>query len=367
MSKLLWLWGCALLLSGCAGLQGGALQTHQLQQLQTELDEIAKDAGHTARSGYVLKVRARGELVYSQQVGLASVAPNEWIDEQTTFELASLSKIFTAVAVLQLHELGWLALDQDLHHYLPNLPAEWKGMTAHHLLSHQSGLPDLINQWPRQRLDGLDAKAVLSHFQQEPQLEFAPGTQAAYSNTNYVLLAELVARVSGEDFADYLRQHVFMPADMVSSKVSIAPPQPSPNLALPYADVGKIHGIDYAVVGAINQKSAMVDLENFVQALLQNKLIQAQTLDLMLKPHAVFADGKRYGYGWYIGSLGGWASMSTAAPAAAVGHTGRLGAYRSALYVNRARQFQLIMLSNGGPRTEKLMVNFLQKTRDLLE
>lgn len=364
MIRLLVGGGAALLLSGCMSFGGGVLQ---LQKLRADLDEIAKSVARTARSGYVLKVHSRGELVYSQKVGQASVLHDEWIDDQTKFELASLSKIFTAVAVLQLHEQGLLALNQDLKDYLPELPAEWQGMTPHHLLSHQSGLPDLLNQWPRQRLDGLDGAAVLAHFRQQPLLEFAPGTHAAYSNTNYILLAELVTRVSGMDFGDYLQTHVFKPADMTSSQVFTGAPQPGQHVALPYAELGKTRGIDYAVVGAINQKSAMTDLENFVKALLQNKLMQAQTLDLMFTPHSLFADGKRYGYGWYIGSLGGWGPMSSALLAEAVGHTGRLGAYRSVLYFNRARQFQLIMLSNGGPKTEKLLVDFLQKTRDLLE
>jgi CubicO group peptidase (beta-lactamase class C family) len=361
------LWICAVWLSGCAHGVGPARTAERLQQLQTELAQIDQGDRGDARSGYVLKVRAHGELVFSQQVGLAALATQEPIHDETAFELASLSKIFTAVAVMQLQEQGWLALDQALSHYLPGLPQAWQGITVHHLLSHQSGLPDLINQWPRRPVGAVVFEDMMAHFRQHPQLEFEPASQAAYSNTNYILLAELVARVSGEDFGAYLRRHVFEPANMTSSAVSTASPKAAEKMALPYASAGKTHDMDFAVLGAINQKSTLLDLENFLQALLQHKLLRPQTLDVMLKPHAVFADGKRYGYGWYIGRLGGWAAMSTSLPAAGVGHTGRMGAYRTALYFNRERQFQLIMLSNGGLWTEKLLVNFLQTTRDLLE
>lgn len=367
MMRMAALWVCVVWLTGCAHGLGPEQTAERQQQLQSELDKIAQSEIGDARSGYVLKVRAHGELVYSQQVGLAALTPNESIHDQTVFELASISKIFTAVAVMQLKEQGWLDLDQALSHYLPSLPQEWQGITVHHLLSHQSGLPDLINQWPRWQLDGADFEDMMTHFRQNPHLDFEPASQAAYSNTNYILLAELVARVSGDDFGHYLRRHVFEPAGMSLSSVSAASPKAGEKKALPYGMPGKTHGIDYAFIGAINQKSAIQDLENFLEALLQNKLIKPQTLDLMRKPHAIFADGKRYGYGWYIGRLGGWAAMSTTLPAAGVGHTGRLGAYRTALYFNHERQFQLIMLSNGGYWTEKLLVNFLQKTRDLLE
>ena len=366
MNRLFVVWACALLVSGCTALGGGALKAQQLQKLQTELDVIAKAGESAARSGYVLKVRSGGEWVYRQQAGLASTAKEEAISEETVFELASLSKVFTAVAVMQLQEQGLIELDTPLAQYLPGLPQAWQELTVHHLLSHQSGLPDLINRWPRQRLDGFAFQDLMVYFSTHAELEFKPGSKGQYSNTNYVLLAELVSQVSGKDFGEYLRCHVFVPAGMVSSTVSVRSSQ-ALSQALPYGNEVKPNDIDYVLLGAINQKSSVLDLEHFMDALLQNKLLQQATLDRMMKPHVQFDDGKRYGYGWYIGRLGGWAALSTELPAAGVGHSGRLGAYRSALYFNRERDFQLIMLSNGGIRTEKLLVDFLQKTREFLE
>jgi CubicO group peptidase (beta-lactamase class C family) len=355
------------MLAGCASGPLPWAGDQQLQELQGDLAKIAMEGESPLRSGYVIKVHVQGQAVFSRHEGMASVDMGEHIHDETVFELASLSKIFTALAVMQLHEQGRLALDKPLGLYLNDLPKTWVGLNAHQLLTHQSGLPDPINLWPRKRLDRVDFGAVLAHFRQSPALLFSPGTQAAYSNTNYMLLAHLVSQISGLDFGEYLQQHVFEPAGMASSSVLDAWPRWGGQQALPDAQEGKVHGIDYALIGAIGQKSSMRDLENFMQALWQNKLVQSKTLDLMMRPYAEFADGKRYGYGWYIGRLGGWAGLSSNLPAQAVGHTGRLGAFRTALYFNRERRFQLIMLSNGGPRTEKLLAQFLKTTRDRIE
>lgn len=362
-----WLVLASLLLPACAWVPQRPADAQQHATLTTALSQIAESVDLSESPGYALRISSQGQMLFAKDTGLASSDLRIPIDGQTIFELASLSKSFTALAVMQLHERGLIELEQPLAHYLPDLPKEWGAITVHHLLSHQSGLPDWLNQWPRSRLHGLDFKALMQHLTEQPQLDFEPGRQAAYSNINYMLLAQLVEEVSGQAFPDYLKTHVFDPAHMRSSSVLGFAAEQVMQQALSYADVAKIHGIDYALVGAISQKSSMGDMENFMRALLSHRLVKPETLDLMMTPHALFEDGKRYGYGWYIGQLGGWASLSTTQPAVGAGHTGRLGAYRTALYFNRQRDFQFIMLSNGGASTENLLAQFLKKTRDALE
>lgn len=360
---------CSCLLSACSALVPGAITKSSQAELnlKVSLAQIADAVDLTDSAGYSLRVHSKGKLLFARDVGLASSSLEIPIDGQTIFELASVSKSFTALAVMQLQEKGLIDLGRSLSFYLPDLPLAWGEISVHHALSHQSGLPDWINQWPRSRLNKLDFSGLMQQLTAQPQLDFDPGSQAAYSNINYMLLAQLVEVVSGQPFAQYLKTHVFDPAGMTSSSVLRFEPDQVMQQALSYADDVKIHGIDYALNGAISQKSSMEDMENFVQALLDERLIQSETLDLMMMPHARFADGKRYGYGWYIGQLGGWMALSSTAPAAGVGHTGRLGAYRTALYFNRQRNFQFIMLSNGGALTEKLLSDFLKASRDVLE
>lgn len=362
-----WVWVISLSLSACAWEPTRPVDAPRQASLRSALEQVADSVDLSQSPGYALRVHSQGRLLFTKDAGLASSDPGIPIDGQTIFELASLSKSFTAVAVMQLQEQGLIDLGQALSHYVPDLPKEWSGITVHHLLSHQTGLPDPINQWPRSRLHALDFKALLKHLSEQPPLDFQPGLQAAYSNINYMLLAHLVEEVSGQSLDSYLKRHVFEPAGMKSSSVLRLAPQQVMQQALSYADGVKIHGIDYALTGAISQKSSVEDLEKFVQALREHRLVRAKTLDLMMTPHALFEDGKRYGYGWYIGQLGGWTSLSTTQPAAAVGHTGRLGAFRTALYFNRQRDFHFIMLSNGGSATETLLSEFLRLTREALE
>lgn len=356
-----------LCLSACAWVPQRQLDMQQQAALKVALSKAAAAVDVSDAAGYTVRVHAQGQLLFSKDAGLASLDLRLPIDEQTVFELASLSKSFTAVAVMQLQERGLIELDQALSHYLPDVPKNWGAITVHQLLSHQSGLPDELNQWPRSRFHALDFQGLLQHVSAQPQLDFEPGSQAAYSNRNYMVLAQLVQEVSGQSFADYLKTHVFEPAGMRSSSVLYFAPEQLMQQALSYGEAVQIHGIDYALMGAIGQKGSMQDLVHFMQALLSHRLLRAESLDLMMTPQALFVDGKRYGYGWYLGQLGGWASLSTTQPAAGAGHTGRLGAYRTALYFNRQRDFQFIMLSNGGASTEVLLADLLKMTRDALE
>lgn len=354
-------------MSACALIPKRQTVAQQHNALRSALNHAAQSVDVSNNAGYTVRIRSRGKLLFGKDAGLASSELRIPIDDKTIFELASLSKTFTALAVMQLKERGRINLAKPLAQYLPDVPKSWRAITVHHLLSHQSGLPDGLNVWPRSQLNALDYKALMKRMNAHPKLDFEPGRKAAYSNINYMLLAQVVEVVSGEPFADYLKKNVFEPSGMKSSSVLRFAPEQVMQQALSYAEGLKIHGIDYALTGAINQKSSMEDLEKFVQALLHHKLVKAATLDLMMMPHAVFEDGQRYGYGWYIGQLGGWISLSTSEPAAAAGHTGRLGGYRSALYFNRLRDFQFIMLSNGGSSTEVLMTELLKMTRDALE
>lgn len=359
-------WAVSWLLSACAWLPP-ASEPAQEAKLASALAQLADAVDVSDAPGYSVRVLSKGQVLFAQDAGLASLDLRLPIDAQTIFELASLSKPFTALAVMQLQERGLIDLSQPMSQYVKDLPKDWATITVHQLLSHQSGLPDGLNQWPRSRLHAMDFKALMAHGAGQAPLDFEPGRQAVYSNLNYILLAQLVEAVAGQSFADYLQAHVFEPAGMRSSSVLGYAPAQVMQLALSYGDAVKIHGIDYALAGAISQKSSMADLAQFVRALLDHRLVRAETLDLMMTPQALFEDGKRYGYGWYLGQLGGWAALSTTLPAVGAGHSGRLGAYRTAMYFNRQRDFQFIMLSNGGATTEALLTDLLKTTRDALE
>src|SRR5690606_19781212 len=133
---------------------------------------------------------------------------------RTNFRLASVSKQFTATAILLLAQDGALSLDDPLRKWLPSLPAATDGISLHHVLSHTSGLVDYEDVMP-DHVDGqLHDSDVLRLLETQDRLYFAPGSDYRYSNSGYALLALVVGKASGKDFATFLRERIFLPLGM---------------------------------------------------------------------------------------------------------------------------------------------------------
>lgn len=227
----------------------------------------------------------------------------------TCFELASVSKEFTAAAVLQLVEQGKVSLNDYLGKYFPGLP--YTGITVHNLLSHTSGLPEYFNfkeSWfPVGRLTtNQDVVDVLIKYQ--PKILFQPNTQYKYTNTNYALLALIVEQTSGMKFEDYVRKNIFEPAGMNSSfyiterteKIgwSIATGHKADRIPL------EIKGLD-GTFGDKGMYSTVEDLFAWKKAYFNNyKIISQNMVETATTKRNELKDGKlpseEYGYGWHL-------------------------------------------------------------------
>lgn len=184
-------------------------------QLGAELDSLAA-AG--AFSGAALLDKS-GTTLFGKAYGLASRpdrVPNR-ID--TRFNLGSINKIFTHVAITQLAEAGKLSLDDTIDRFLPDYPAEAaKKITIRMLLEHRGGVPDMLrNPKAQENPRAIRTLADWYAIVREMPLDFEPGTRNAYSNGGFVLLGAVIANVSGEDYYDYIRRHVYAPAGMKRS------------------------------------------------------------------------------------------------------------------------------------------------------
>src|ERR1700675_715589 len=160
------------------------------------------------KNGQVLIRKSYGAAVEGWQI------PNS---PETKFEIASLSKQFTAAAILQLADAGKLNVEDPVSKYYPESPASWKGMTIHHLLTHTSGLPE--NEWEnfyKGKCTPYTTEEQVKTFRDRP-LGFQPGTSWKYRNTEYYLLAYIIERLSGESYATYLAHHIFEPLKMTHS------------------------------------------------------------------------------------------------------------------------------------------------------
>ncbi len=166
-------------------------------------------------SGTVVVERG-AETIFAGAYGHAHVGLGVRNELDTRFNVASITKMFTAVAVLQLVEQERLSLNATVDDYLPELGIGMADrMTVHHLLCHQSGLGSYWNEKCKQRRSVLRTTADYLSLVSGEQPTFEPGTSAAYGNTGYLLLGGIIERASGEDFYDYLRQHVCRPAGML--------------------------------------------------------------------------------------------------------------------------------------------------------
>jgi CubicO group peptidase (beta-lactamase class C family) len=199
------------------------------QDRTVAIDRIFEWASPTTPGG-VIAVRLDGELVVHRAYGLADLERGVAITPGTIFDAASVTKQFVAAAVLMLVEEGRLSLTEDIHTYVPELPPYAHTITLDHLLTHTSGIRDWTGLYP---LAADDPDALTLTLRQRG-LSFAPGEEWSYSNSGYVLLKEIVARVSGTTFSEFVQERIFEPLKMESTRYLANMREEVPQRALAY-------------------------------------------------------------------------------------------------------------------------------------
>lgn len=261
-------------------------------------------------SGSVL-VRHGEETLLDAACGLADrerAIPNR---ADTEFQIASISKQFTAAAILLLQEREALSVQDGICRWLPNCPDPWKPITIHHLLTHTSGIGHWQDFPDLSLYESTTPARVIETFRQG-SLKFAPGVDWAYSSPAYVLLAHIVELASGRRYADFLHENIFHPLGMTSTGAGNRAPDPS-RQAVGYEGTNPVRPFELDVVGmgAGDIWSTSGDMERWDRAVSAPGLLRAPTLRAMFSPYAgttqPLPDGSptRYGYGWSLGELAG--------------------------------------------------------------
>ncbi|MEZ0541364.1 serine hydrolase [Fibrella arboris] len=301
----------------------GCAQRPEVARIDSFLTTLAQ---HQLFNGSML-VAEQGQIIYQRSVGFADTRRQVRHTDTTTFNLASLSKPFTAVAVLQLVEKKKLTLDDPLVTYFPDFA--YPAVTIRHLLTHTSGLPQLERQedaYSNAHPDELISnQTVYRHLiELKKPLLFQSGDKWAYNNTNYMLLAMLVEKVSRQPFATYLKQRVFKPAGMANTYVREAEMPNTVRYTRPAMYVNQFHNVDsldrkqfytYYQLGSItgpnNVISTVRDLWAFDRALFSGKLIGNELMALAVTP-VTLNNGKTYRQGSSTRSYGlGWTVYNT--------------------------------------------------------
>jgi CubicO group peptidase (beta-lactamase class C family) len=251
---------------------------------------------------------ARGdEVLLSKGYGSANLEWGIANTPATKFRLGSVTKQFTAAAVLLLAERGKLTLEDPVKKHWPGAPAAWDAVTIFHLLTHTSGIPNVTSdtdfmQW---KMHPSTPEQTLAHVRNKP-LDFAPGARMSYSNSGYVLLGMIVERVSGQSYADFVRDNIFKPLGMSDSGYDVSAtilPQRAAGympgfVNAPYTDMTVPHG-------AGGLYSTTEDLLRWTQGLFGGRLLSAASLEKMTTP---FKDG--YAFGFAVNTAGGRKSIA---------------------------------------------------------
>jgi len=258
--------------------------------------------------GISLAVVKNGEPLYVKSYGVATLEHGVRTKPQTVFQIGSVGKQFTAVAVMMLAQEHRLDLDDPLSKYLPEVPPSWGKVTLRLMLNHQSGIPQFTTP-ERQLLDLVHdyADSELIQLASSQPLDFEPGTDVSYSDTGYVLLGFVINRAAGMFYGDFLQQRVFGPLGMKQTRV-ISDKDIVPNRASGYekAESGAVYNQTY-VSPALNRTadgslySTVLDLMKWDRALYGDAVLPQTTLERMWRIDA-HRNGQRplyhYGYGW---------------------------------------------------------------------
>jgi CubicO group peptidase (beta-lactamase class C family) len=246
-------------------------------------------------------VAKNGRVVFEKYHGYFDLKKKDTLNEHSAFHLASVSKTFTAMAILKLADQGKLNLDDDVKLFFPNFP--YDGITIRMLLNHRSGLPNYLYfmeqlGWDKKTYcDNTDVLDYLVKF--KPPLTHLVNTHFSYCNTNYILLALIIEKAAGQTYAAFLQQIFFSPLRMNDTYVfSLADTQ----RAMPsYNWKGQLEPFTFLdkCYGDKNIYSTPKDLLKWDQALYNNKLFTQETLEAAFRPYSNEKPGIRnYGYGW---------------------------------------------------------------------
>lgn len=309
------------------------------------IEEIMRKKLAQGFNGNVL-VAQKDIIIYEKAFGFANFKDTVRNILPSKFQLASLSKTFTAVAVMKLTEEGKLGIDNTVKDYFPDFP--YDGVTIRSLLCHRSGLPfyqytfDKIVRGEKLYPSNQEMMQWFAKAQPTPAIFNKPDHFFSYNNTNYAILAALVEKASGKPFDVYMRESIFLPAGMKNSFVATTKSD-SINVNRTYGyQFGHRLPKDYYddITGDKGVYSTVEDLLNWYRALRDNVLIKKESFKEMIMPRSFEHPGLRnYGYGFRL-----WVNAKQQTDY--VYHTGWWKGYNTIMFFDPREDFVIILLSN---------------------
>jgi len=314
------------------------------RQLGRRLDSVFTHLHRQKGFNGTVLVTKYDQVLYKGAFGYADFARKDTLTTQTAFQLASVSKQFTAMAVMMLQEQGKLRYDDSVQQYLPAFP--YKGITIRQLLTHRSGLSNYTyfsdKLWPDRSVFMRNEDVLHLMAMHQPAVYYQPDTHFDYSNTGYVLLAAIVTQASGMPFATFMQKHIFAPLHMkhtftFSHDAAVL----HEKIATGHTGGKRKRTPDFldTVLGDKGVYSTVEDLYKWDQALYTQKLVKRETLqDAFRGSRPEKKKNEDYGFGWRIRPLEHGDTV--------VYHGGLWHGYTTYLLRNPKDHSALIVLSN---------------------
>ncbi|MFV8348043.1 serine hydrolase [Flavobacterium sp. ZB4P13] len=325
----------------------------RIQKIDSLLNSLYSDQ---KINGNVL-VAEKDKVIYKHSFGNANEEKKQKLDENSVFELASVSKQFTAMAIMILKEKKMLSLDDNFTKYIPEL-SNYKGITIRNLLNHTGGLPDyeevMDTLFDKNKI-AINKDIITLYAKHNPKILFEPNTKWKYSNTGYALLASIIEKVTGMNYGDYLNKVIFKPLKMNNTTVFRRryTSQQINNYAFGYLYSDSIKKYilpdDFAetkyviwldgIVGDGTVNSTVIDLLKWDRALYSNKLLSAEGMKEIFEVATLNDKSKtKYGFGWFVEENVDFGKI--------VSHSGGWPGYKTYIDRNITNDKTIIILQN---------------------
>jgi len=316
------------------------------KELVRRFDELLGEAFPANEPGAAVLVARKGEILYQKAFGMASLELKVPMNAGNVFEIGSITKQFTAVAVLMLVEEGKLSLDDDITKFLPDYPTHGHHISIHHLLTHTSGIKSYteLEKWPAEWRRDFTPLEMIDFFKDEP-MDFAPGERFLYNNSAYFILGYVIEKASGLTYEDFVEKKIFQALGMNESRYGHKS-ELVPGRAVGYSNQGGNYvNAPYLSMtqpyAAGSLMSTVGDLYQWNMAVHQHRLVSASSLAKAQTDHKLNnGDPIGYGYGWGISNIQGARSIE---------HSGGIFGYVSnGLYLPEEDLYVVILSNNDG-------------------
>lgn len=281
------------------------------KQLATEFDKILNAEFKPNEPGVTVLVSRKGDIVYKKAFGMANLELNIPMKIDNVFRIGSITKQFTAVAILQLMEQGKLSLQDEITKFIPDYPTQGNKITIEHLLTHTSGIQSFtsMKDYNQRMTVDMEPEEMINHFKNEP-MEFTPGTKWNYNNSGYFLLGYIIEKASGRTYAQYIEENIFQPLGMTNSlygsNLKIIKNRVDGYMkdANGYLNATHVSMLQPYAAGSI--MSTVEDMHKWNKAVHANKLLKKENLAKALTSYKLTdSTSTGYGYGWSFGYVKG--------------------------------------------------------------